>query len=104
LETVTLAVPAEATSGARIDALRWVESTNVVPRAEPFQRTTDDELKFVPSTFSVKAAAPAVVCDGRTAVVVGAGLFTVNDALSPDVRFMPLVRVAVRTMPVPPGV
>src|SRR5215204_3057056 len=78
LNTVTFAVPAEATSLARIDAVRCVESTKVVVRAEPFQRTTDEAMKFDPSTASVKALAPAVVCDGRIAVVVGTGLFTVS--------------------------
>jgi hypothetical protein len=65
LETVTEAVPAEAMSEAEIAAVSWVELTNVVARAEPFQFTTDPLKKFVPFTVRVNpvAAQDGVVLD-----------------------------------------
>jgi hypothetical protein len=97
LETVTLAVPAVATSLALIAAVTSVELTNVVVRFDPFQRTTDEALKFVPVTSRVKAPVPATVCDGEMAVVVGTGLLTVNAALFPAAS---VPSVAVSTTPV----
>lgn len=56
LETETPAVPGNAASVARIEAVIWVELPKVVARGEPFQLTTDPELKFVPLTARVKPA------------------------------------------------
>src|SRR5438876_1305741 len=47
LKTVTDAVPAVAMSLAKICAWSWVLPTRVVVRLLPFQRTTDELLKFV---------------------------------------------------------
>jgi hypothetical protein len=74
LKTVTLVVPAEAISAARIEAASWVDETYVVVRAVPFHLTTDPEMKLVPLTVSVKAEPPAVAELGLRLVVVGTGL------------------------------
>ncbi len=58
LNTVTEAVPAVAMSAAVIDALNWVEETYVVVRFDPFQRTTELDLKPLPFTVNVNAAPP----------------------------------------------
>ena len=73
LNTVTWAVPATAMSDAGIDALNWVEDTNVVVRFEPFQRTTYPETNPLPFTVSVNAAPPAVAVEGLRLVIAGAG-------------------------------
>lgn len=44
--------------------------------------TTDEWLKLVPFTVSVKAAPPTVAADGDSVVTVGDGLFTVNVELA----------------------
>ena len=69
--TVVGNVPAEAISAALIEAVTWVELTNVVVRAEPLKLTTEFETKFVPFTVSVNAATPAVTLVGEMLVVVG---------------------------------
>ena len=69
--TVIGNVPAEAISAALIEAVTWVELTNVVVRAEPLKFTTEFETKFVPFAVSVNAAAPAVTLVGEMLVVVG---------------------------------
>ena len=74
LKTVTLAVPAEAMSAARIEAVTWVALTYVVVRFVPFHLTTELEMKLVPLTVSVKAGPPAVADEGLRLVVVGTGL------------------------------
>jgi len=71
--TVTASVPAARTSAAVIVAVRVVDETKVVPRAEPFQFTTEPETKFVPKTVRVKDELPAVVDVGERLVVVGTG-------------------------------
>ena len=72
LTTVTVGVPADATSVAGIAALSWVAETNVVATATPFQSTTEVARKCVPFTVKVKAAAPAVAEVGEMVVMVGA--------------------------------
>ncbi len=74
--TVTCAVPAAATSVARIAAVSCVALTNVVVRADPFHCTTAPDLKFCPFTVSVNAAEPAVVEAGASEVSVAAPLAT----------------------------
>ena len=78
LNTVTEAVPAAAMSAAVIWAVSCVLLPNVVVRLLPFQRTTDEPLKFVPVTVSVNPAPPAVALAGAIEVSVGAGLLIVN--------------------------
>ena len=54
--------------------------TNVVVRSPAFHRTTDDVMKFVPVTVSVKAAPPAtkLLGDSELRVGVGFGALIVN--------------------------
>ena len=78
LKTVTGAVPAVAMSFARICAWSWVLLRKVVVRIAPFQRTTDELLKFVPVAVSVNAALPATALLGEIELSVGAGLLIVN--------------------------
>jgi len=60
----------------------WIVScvalTNVVVRAVPLKLTTEEWLKLVPFTVSVKAAPPTVALAGESVETVGNGLFTVN--------------------------
>ena len=76
--TVTGTVPVAATSAAKIVAVISVEETNEVVRGEPFQFTTELEMKFVPFTVSVKSELPAVVEVGKMEVVVGTGFSIVK--------------------------
>jgi len=78
LKTVTEAVPAVAMSAAVICAVSCVLLPKVVVLALPFQRTTDELLKFVPVTVSVNAGSPAVLLLGEIEVSVGAGLLMVK--------------------------
>src|SRR5438552_2445211 len=55
LNTVTIAVPAFATSPTGIAAVNWVLLTSVVGRPIPFHRIYDPVMKFEPLTVSVKA-------------------------------------------------
>jgi hypothetical protein len=73
LNTVTVAVPVAAMSLAGIAAVNWVEETKVVARADPFHRTTEPLMKFVPLTVRVKAAPPAATELGVSDVVAGEG-------------------------------
>jgi hypothetical protein len=70
LLTVTVAVPADATSAAAIDAVNCELVTNVVARGLPFQFTTEPETKPVPFTVSGNAGLPG------TTVVGTKGWFT----------------------------
>jgi hypothetical protein len=76
--TLTAAVPATATSDAEIAACSCVALMKVVGRADPFQRTLDDEAKPLPLTVKVKAGAPAGTLDGDSDVTDGAGLTDVS--------------------------
>ena len=53
LDTETFTGPGNAVSVARIEALSWVELTNVVVRGEPFQFTMASLVRFVPVTVRV---------------------------------------------------
>ena len=53
LDTVIDADPAEAISENGMAAVSCVALTNAVPRAEPFQSTTEPFTKFVPFTVRV---------------------------------------------------
>ena len=88
LTTVTDAVPAVATFAAGTLAVSWVDETNVVIRATPFQLTVEVETKLVPFTVKVNLALPAAVEVGLIELMVGTGLL--------------IVRVSV-ALPVPPA-
>lgn len=77
--TVTPSVPAVAMSAAVIEAVTWVALTNVVVRALPLNFTLEEGTNPVPFTVRVKPAPPAVALVGDSVVIVGAGLFMVND-------------------------
>ena len=48
---------------------------NVVVRLLPFQRTAEEETKFVPVAVSVNAPLPTAAVFGRIELSVGTGLF-----------------------------
>jgi hypothetical protein len=66
LVTVTMALPADATSEARICAFSCDWLTNVVTRALPFHFTTELETKPVPFTVRVKVALPGATVAGSS--------------------------------------
>jgi len=75
LNTVTFAVPTVAMSAALILAVNRVLDTNVVVRADPFQRTVDTPLRRpVPFTVRVKADPPTVADAGLKLLMFGTGL------------------------------
>jgi hypothetical protein len=55
-----------------------VALTNVVVFATPLKFTTELAAKLVPFTVRVKATPPLVALEGKTEVIVGRGLLTVN--------------------------
>jgi hypothetical protein len=55
-ETETFALPGNAASCGKIEAVSWVELPKVVMRGEPFQFTTDELSKFEPMTVSLNPA------------------------------------------------
>ncbi len=60
-------------SDAGIAAVNWVLLTYVVGRFAPFQFTTEEEMKPLPLTVSVNAAAPCITLAGDTEVIDGVG-------------------------------
>src|SRR5439155_24780018 len=76
--TVIDAVPAVAIRAVGTVAVSWVDETNVVVSAVPFQFTVEVETKFVPFTVKVNCAPPAVAQVGLIEVVVGTGLLIVK--------------------------
>ncbi len=69
-------------SDGGIAAVNWVLLTKVVGRFAPFQFTTEEEMKPLPFTVSVNAAAPCTTLAGDTELIVGAGFWgggTVSD-------------------------
>ena len=71
LNTVIGAVPAMATSAARIFARSWVADTKVVTRSEPFHRTFEPETKLLPETVSVKVGLPMEANCGASEAIWG---------------------------------
>ena len=76
LNTVTLAVPADAISVLLICAVSCPLLTNVVVRGLPFQLTTELDTKFDPFTVSTKLAPPTAVYEGLIVVMAGTGFAT----------------------------
>ena len=76
LNTVTVAVPADAMFAAGTVALTCVAETYTVVRLVPFHLTTDDEIKLLPFTVKVNEVPPAVAEVGLKKVAAGTGLLT----------------------------
>jgi hypothetical protein len=74
LTMVTLAVPAVLMSAAGTCAVNIEALTYVVGRAAPFHSTTEEPMKLLPLTVSVKAVPPAVALAGDSDVATGRGL------------------------------
>ena len=72
LDTLTCAVPTDATSDAVTSIFSCVALTNVVVRLAPFQRTTDDDRKPLPVSESV-IGTPATAGAGDSDVSAGTG-------------------------------
>ena len=83
-KTVTLAVPAVATSGAGTVAVSDDDEMKVVVSAAPFHCTTDDEAKREPVTVSVNKAEPAVVDVGEIEEMLGPDTETCDGVIAPD--------------------
>jgi len=84
-----------ATSLAEMGVVSWVLLTKVVGRSDPFQRTAEVEMKFVPLTVRVKAAPPAVAPVGEIEVIAGTGFDGVGTGVGACVGALPQ---AVRNM------
>jgi hypothetical protein len=98
VNTVTRAVPGVAMSAAVIAAVSCVRLTNVVGRAAPFQRTTDEVTKFVPVTVRVKGAPPARALFGDRERTFGSPPPQVDaslEVISSTPRSHPLVKLTV---------
>ena len=78
LNTVTVAVPAVATSVAGTDTLNCVLLTNVVDRLAPFHRTVEPDTNPVPVTTRVKSPPPAVAEPGLKLEMTGPGTLIVK--------------------------
>ncbi len=68
-----VSIRARVRSLAGMDALSCVLFTNEVVRLEPFSRTTEVVMKFVPLIVNVKAESPTDFIVGEMLVVVGTG-------------------------------
>lgn len=79
LKTLTCAVPAVATSLPGIEACNVVLFAKPVVRSEPFQRTTEPEIKPLPLTVRVKASPPTMLLEGDREVSAGTGLPITRD-------------------------
>lgn len=76
LNTVTVAVPAEAILVAGTVAVTLVAETYVVVRLVPFHLTTEEEIKLLPFTVKVNEDPPAAAEVGLKEVAAGTGLLT----------------------------
>src|SRR5579862_8994684 len=83
LDTVTVAVPAVATSVALMVAVTCELETNVVVRALPFQFTVAPETKPVPFTVKVNVAEPGAFCEGNSGALMRGSAFVANAAVAP---------------------
>lgn len=80
LTTVTVAVPAAATSAMVMAAVSCVALTYVVVRLLPFHCTCDEAMNPLPLTVSENAADPAAVVAGAIEAIAGVGLLTLKIA------------------------
>ena len=69
--TVTLAVPAEAMSLAKIEAVSLVALLKVVVRSDPFHATVAPDTKLEPLTVRVKPGLPATAEFGVIPLIAG---------------------------------
>jgi hypothetical protein len=79
LNTVTCAVPADATSLAEMEAVNCVLLTKAEGLLLPFHWTTDPVTKLVPVMVNLRVDEPAVTLLGESVLKEGAGLFMVKD-------------------------
>lgn len=98
LNTVILAVPAVAISGAVTAAVNCVALTKVVVSGLPFQFTTDPLMKLVPVIVRIKAGLPAVVLIGEMVVTVGTGLLPTAVMVNVEVFDVPPPGAGVTTV------
>jgi len=94
LTTVIEAVPGLAILLAATVAVSWVEETNVVVSAAPFQFTVEVETKFMPLRVNVNCESPAEPQVGLSELMVGTALI-VNVAAPEFVAQVPTVTEAV---------
>ncbi len=99
--TVIDAVPAVAIRDAGTAAVSWVEETNVVVSAVPFQFTVEVETKFVPSTVNVNCGPPGVTQVGLSELIVGAVLIVITSVALPVLQGLAPLLALMVTLVVP---
>ena len=99
--TVIDAVPAVAIRDAGTAAVSWVEETNVVVSAVPFQFTVEVETKFVPFTVNVNCGPPGVTQAGLSELIVGAALIVITSVALPVLQVPAPLLALMMTLVVP---
>ena len=99
--TVIDAVPAVAIRDAGTAAVSWVEETNVVVSAVPFQFTVEVETKFVPFTVNVNCGPPGVTQVGLSELIVGAALIVITSVALPVLQGLAPLLALMMTLVVP---
>jgi len=99
--TVIDAVPAVAIRDAGTAAVSWVEETNVVVSAVPFQFTVEVETKFVPFTVNVNCGPPGVTQVGLSELIVGAALIVITSVALPVLQGLAPLLALMVTLDVP---
>ncbi len=99
--TVIDAVPAVAIRDAGTAAVSWVEETNVVVSAVPFQFTVEVETKFVPFTVNVNCGPPGVTQVGLSELIVGAALIVITSVALPVLQVPAPLLALMMTLVVP---
>jgi len=99
--TVIDAVPAVAIRDAGTAAVSWVEETNVVVSAVPFQFTVEVETKLVPFTVNVNCGPPGVTQVGLSELIVGAALIVITSVALPVLQGLAPLLALMMTLVVP---
>jgi len=99
--TVIDAVPAVAIRDAGTAAVSWVEETNVVVSAVPFQFTVEVETRFVPFTVNVNCGPPGVTQVGSSELIVGAALIVITSVALPVLQGLAPLLALMMTLVVP---
>ena len=99
--TVIDAVPAVAIRDAGTAAVSWVEETNVVVSAVPFQFTVEVGTKFVPFTVNVNCGPPGVTQVGLSELIVGAALIVITSVALPVLQGLAPLLALMMTLVVP---